>query len=378
MDAGRKRELEERVYAGERLTYDDGMALFDSDDLMWLGRLAHHRRTVLHGDRVSFVVNRSVEFAGDPVQRAVDLAREGVTELHLLSDPDLPWRRYPDLLCAMKEAVPGVRLTAFAAADLRRFAADAGGNLEAVLDELIHAGLDALTGGAADLDVAHLDVADLDLGLPDAADRRWALWSSVHRLAHVKGLPTAAAVRFGREEPRHRVGRLLRLRELQQETRGFTAVTPVRVTDAGASRVGDGDKGGGAADAAESAGTQPAGIQRAGIEAASPADALRMIAVTRLLVDNVPHVSADWPSLGLSVALLSLRFGADDLDAAGVEGGLASDPPPDPLRRDNLVELIHDTGFRPIERDSARAVVREYAAAPSLAERRSVPQQIWA
>ncbi|HEX7745384.1 MAG TPA: aminofutalosine synthase MqnE [Micromonosporaceae bacterium] len=373
MDAGRKRELEERVYAGQRLTYEDGVALFDSDDLIWLGRLAHRRRTGLHGDRVSFVANRSIDAAGDPARRAAELAGEGITELHVVSDPDLPWRRYPDILRAIKDAAPGVRLTAFTAADLHRFATAAGGPLEAVLDELIGAGLDALTGGG-----------DLGVGPAGGPDRPWELWSAVHRLAHAKGLPTTAAVPFGHlEEPRHRVGQLLRLRELQEETGGFTSVTPVRQRVAGVGPTRASDNGGGAVDRARPTGTEPTGIEPTGteptgIEPASPADALRMIAVTRLLVDNVHHVSADWPTLGLSVAVLSLQFGADDLDTAGAEGRLPGEPLPDPVGRDDLVELISDAGFRPVERDSARAVLREYAAPPSLADRRSVPQQIWA
>lgn len=363
MDAGQKRELEERVYAGERLTYDDGLALFESDDLIWLGRLAHHRRSARHGDRVSFLVNRSLEPAGDPVRQAADLAAEGITELHLAVDPEVPWPRYPVLLRAIKDAVPGVRLAAFTAADLHRFTAAAGGNLEAVLDELVGGGLDALTGGSHDLEV----------GSADEADRTWDRWSAVHRLAHAKGLPTTAAVLFGQlEGPDHRVGQLLRLRELQEQTDGFTVVTPVRrLVDVPAERTGG--NGGRARDAAG-----PASVEPPGIELASPADALRMIAVTRLLVDNVGHVSADWPTLGLSVALLSLQFGADHLDAAGVEGRLPGDPQPDPLSRDDLVDLIHDAGFRPVERDSGQVVVREYPAAPTLAERRSAPQQIWA
>jgi aminodeoxyfutalosine synthase len=387
MDAGRKRELEGRVYGGERLAYDDGVALFDSDDLIWLGRLAHHRRTDRHGDRVSFVVNRSVAPACDAVRRAAALAREGITELHVASDPDLPWRRYLTLLRAIKEAAPGVRLTAFTPADLHRFATAAGGSLEAVLDELVGAGLEALTGGDMDLDAGAHDVDGDDSGARESGagdpGRRWELWSAAHRLAHAKGLPTTAAVSFGRQdEPRHRVADLLRVRELQEETGGFTAVMPRRrvaeatAREALARRAGD--NGRWAADTARHAEIEPPGIEPVGIEPASPADALRMIAVTRLLVDNVRHVSANWPTLGLSVALLSLQFGADDLDTAGVGGRLPGEPLPDPMGRDDLVELIHDAGFRPVERDSALAVVREYDPAPSLAERRSAPQQIWA
>jgi aminodeoxyfutalosine synthase len=138
---------------------------------------------------------------------------------------------------------------------------------------------------------------------------------------------------------------LLRLRDLQEETGGFTTVTPLL-----------------------SSGEAPA----------SPIDGLRMVAVSRLVLDNLPHVSANWPALGLSVALLTLQFGVDDLDAAGVAGGTPTIPAPDPLSREELVELIHDAGFRPVERDGRHGVVCEYPAPPSLGERRSIPQQVWA
>lgn len=344
MEAGRKRELEEKVYAGERLTRDDGLALFGSEDLIWLGRLAHHVRTTRHGDRVSFVVSRRVDLAGDPVRQAAELSAGEVTELHLVADPGLPWRRHPDLLRAIKAATPGVQLAAFTASDLHLFSVASGGSLEAVLDELTAAGLDALAG-------------DLGVARPsDGGDAGWEQWSAVHRLASAKGISMAAALRFGDvEEPPVRVDRLLRLRELQDETGALTRVALV---------------GQGASD------RDPVRARAADLGPASVADVLRTAAVCRLLLDNVPHLSAGWPTVGLSVTLLSFQFGVDDLDAAGADSRSPGDPP-DPLTREDLVNLIQDAGFRPVERDSRHRVIHEYAAPPSLAERRSVPQQVW-
>jgi aminodeoxyfutalosine synthase len=346
MDSGRRLDVEQKVYAGGRLTREDGLALLDSDDLSWLGRLADHVRHGRYGDRVSFVANRRVDAAADPVRQVANLASDHVTELHLVADPALPWPRYPDLLRSLKRAASGVRLTAFTSADLARFAAASGGSLEAVLDELMAAGLDALAAG--------------NPAAWAAPDDGWGQWAAVHQLAHGKGMATGATLHFAAaDEPSQRVDRMLRLRDLQDETGGFASVTPLLTPGA------------------------------PGEAPASPIDGLRMVAVCRLVLDNLPHVAVDWPTLGLSVALLSLQFGVDDLDTSGAASGAASGvasgaaggapptPVPEPLGRDELVELIHDAGFRPVERDSRYGVVREYPAPPSLAERRSIPQQVW-
>ncbi|HEX2774244.1 MAG TPA: aminofutalosine synthase MqnE [Micromonosporaceae bacterium] len=331
MDSGRRLEVEQKVCVGERLTREDGMTLLDSDDLSWLGRLADRVRRGRHGDQVSFVVNRRIDASADPARQVANLATEHVTELHLAADPALPWPRYPDLLRSLKRAAPGVRLIAFTSADLDRFAVASGASLEAVLDELMAAGLDALAAG--------------NPAAWAAPDDGWERWAAVHRLAHAKGMTTGATLHFATpDEPSQRIDRLLRLRDLQDDTGGFTTVTPLLTS---------------------------------GEAPASPIDGLRMVAVSRVVLDNLPHVAANWPTLGLSVALLSLQFGVDDLDVAGIAGGAPATPTPDPLTRDELVELIHDAGFRPVERDGRHAVVREYPAPPSLAERRSIPQQVW-
>ncbi|GAB2613939.1 hypothetical protein Aab01nite_70330 [Paractinoplanes abujensis] len=222
MDAGRKRELETKVYAGERLTREDGEALFACDDLAWLGRLAHHRRTELNGDRVMF---------------------------------------------------------------------------------------------AADLDPAA-------------------------ELAGESAL--AALLPYGKnDDHKQRVDRLIGLREQQDATGGLLVLIPVL--------------------------HQPESGDHT--ETAAPAESLKTFAVARLLADNVPHVKSLWANHGLSVAQLTLNFGADDLDGSLADAGVT---------RDDLLELIWDAGFRPVERDARYEVVREHDQAPALAARRSEPQQVWA
>lgn len=222
MDAGRKGELEAKVYAGERLSRADGEALFACDDLAWLGRLAHYRRTELHGDRVLFTVD-------------VDPAGE--------------------------------------------------------------------IGGES---------------------------------------PAAALLPYGENDDHpQRVDHLLRVREQQDATGGLKVLIPLL--------------------------HQPESGDHT--ETAAPAESLKTFAVARLLVDNVPHVKSLWANHGPSVAQLTLNFGADDLDGSLTDAGIT---------RDDLLELIWDAGFQPVERDARYEVVREHDRAPSLAGRRSEPQQVWA
>ncbi|MEU1501699.1 radical SAM protein, partial [Streptomyces sp. NPDC005732] len=179
MDAGLKRELEEKVYSGERLSREDGIALYESDELAWLGELAHHARTVKNGDVVHFNVNRHLNmtnvctascaycsFQRKPgemdaytmrIEEAVRLAKtmesEHLSELHIVNGlhPTLPWRYYPRSLRELKKALPNVSIKAFTATEIHHFETISGLPASEVLDELIDAGLESLTGGGAEI-----------------------------------------------------------------------------------------------------------------------------------------------------------------------------------------------------------------------------------
>ena len=366
MDAGLKRELEAKVYAGERLTREDGIALYDSDDLAWLGRLAHHKRTEMNGDRVMFNVNRHLNltnvctascaycsFQRKPgerdaytmrVEEAVRLAKAmepaGITELHIVNGlhPTLPWRYYPRVLRELKAALPGVALKAFTATEVQWFEKISGRPADEILDELIDAGLESLTGGGAEIFDEEVRRRIVD------HDTHWADWSRIHRLAHRKGLRTPCTMLYGHiEEPRHRVDHVLRLRKLQDETGGFVVFIPLRFQhDA-------------AGDPRNRLMTQPM---------ATGAEALKTFAVSRLLFDNVPHVKNFWVMHGLTTAALSLSFGADDLDGSVVEYKITHDADgfgtPSEMTREDLLALIRDAGFRPVERNTRYQVVRRY------------------
>jgi aminodeoxyfutalosine synthase len=380
MDAGRKRELEDKVLAGERLDYQDGVDLYASDDLSWLGGLAHHVRTRKNGDRVYFNVNRHLNmtnvcsascaycsFQRKPgekdgytmrIEEAVRLAKEmepsGITELHIVNGlhPTLPWRYYPRSLRELKAALPQVSLKAFTATEIHWFERISGLPADEILDELIDAGLESLTGGGAEIFDWEIRSQIVD------HDTHWEDWSRIHRLAHSKGLKTPCTMLYGHiEEPRHRVDHVLRLRELQDETGGFQVFIPLRFQH---------DPG----DARNRLQNQPM---------ATPAESLRTFAVSRLLFDNVPHVKCFWVMHGLSVGQMSLNFGVDDLDGSVVEYKITHDADhygtPNTLTREALLDLIRDAGFTPVERNTRYEVVKEHDGPEP--GRRDVPQPVW-
>lgn len=406
LNPARKQELADKVTAGERLTRADGIDLYECDDLSWLGRLAHHRRT--HGsaggsgadpdradgadgpagaDRVMFNVNRHLNLTNvcsascaycsfqrkpgeraaytmrveEAVAKAEEMRGEQLTELHIVNGlhPTLPWKYYPRVLRELKAALPEVSLKAFTATEIHWFEKISGRDADEILDELIDAGLESLTGGGAEIFDWEVRQHIVD------HDTHWEDWSRIHRLAHAKGMRTPATMLYGHvEEPRHRVDHVLRLRELQDETGGFVVFIPLRYQH----------------DFHDSADGVVRNRLQARTTMAAPAESLKTFAVSRLLFDNVPHVKCFWVMHGLSVAQLSLQFGVDDLDGSVVEYKITHDADdygtPSVMHREDLLDLIWDAGFRPVERNTRYEVVREYDPPPTLADRRAEPQPI--
>ncbi len=384
LTSSRKAELSEKVAAGERLTRQDGEDLYESGDLAWLGGLAHRVRTAKNADVTYFNVNRHLNLTNvcvascaycsferkpgqadaytmrveEAVEKALAMKDEGLTELHIVNGlhPTLPWKYYPRVLRELKAALPDVALKCFTATEIHWFEQLSGLPADAVLDELIDAGLESLTGGGA-------EIFDWDVR-KQIVDHttHWEDWSRIHRLAHAKGLRTPATMLYGHiEEPRHRVDHVLRLRELQDETGGFVVFIPLRFHG---NPNGDDNN------------------RLSHLPMAQPADVLRTFAVSRLMLDNFDHVKVFWVMHGLSTSQLALNFGADDMDGSVVEYKITHDADgfgtPDKLTRDDLLALIRDAGFRPVERNTRYQVVREFEGPQPLAERRAEPQAVWA
>ncbi|MGI5349545.1 radical SAM protein [Streptomyces sp. CA-250714] len=313
MDAA---DIERKVRSGERLTREDGIALYDCDDLAWLGGLAHQTRTRHNGDVAYFAVHRTLEVTdvAEAVERATRWAADGVTEVRLTTGGETARSDLARVVRTLRGALPeNVAVTVSTA--------DAGAADD--LDELVDAGLAALSAEGQDL--------------------AWDEEARVHRLAHRKGLPTACAMRYGSTHDAAGreacVERVLRLRELQDETGGFHVFVPL---------LQDGPQG------------------------ATGAEVLKTFAVARLLFDNVPHVAVDWALHTEQTAQLVLQHGADEMAGRVVDDETEPEHDADALTRDDLLELIRDTGFHPVQRDTHYAALHTYEGPDP--QRRETPQ----
>lgn len=301
----------EKVAAGERLTRDEGLSLYASRDLNGLGYLANIVRERKNGNVATYVFNRyvnysnvcilSCQFCAFSAKKRDDHAFEmaipevaaktreawenGATEIHMVGGlhPTLPASWYLDLLRAMRAAAPGIHLKAFTAIEIRHLSDRVFKKpLRETLETLREAGLNALTGGGAEIFDA--GVRDIICRGKETAEE----WLDVHRTWHLMGQRSTATMLYGHvETAEHRIDHLLRLRELQDETRGFTAFIPFAFV--------------------------PETTELAHIRPACSTDELKNLAISRLMLDNFDHITAYWISLGLPLASIALNYGIDDL-----------------------------------------------------------------
>jgi aminodeoxyfutalosine synthase len=360
----------EKLRAGERLSYEDGVALFQHPDVVAVGKLANDVRERLHGDRTYFNRNMRLEVTNVCVASCLfcSFARleEGApgahtmkveeawrelearmddppSEIHVVNGlhPGLPFSYYEELLAGFKRIKPDIHMKCFTAVEIHFFARHYGMSYGEVLERLRRAGLDSLPGGGAE--IFHPEVRTRIAHDKATADE----YLEVHRVAHRMGMRTNATMLYGHIETfDHRVDHLLRLRALQDETGGLQAFIPLAF--------------------------HPDGNGMKNLPAPTAIDALRTVAVSRLLLDNVPHIKAYWVSMTPEVAQIALRFGADDIDGTIVHETIyraAGSRSPDGLTVERLVRLIQEAGRVPIERDTLYNVVREHprAALPEAA-----------
>jgi aminodeoxyfutalosine synthase len=356
--------IRQKMQRGERLSFEDGLALFRHSDVVAIGQLANEVRERLHGDRTYFNRNMRLEvtnvcvasclfcsFAkleeGAPGARTMRLedawseleARMGdpPSEIHIVNGlhPGLPFSYYEELLAGFKRIKPDIHMKCFTAVEIHFFAEHYGMTYREVLERLRQAGLDSLPGGGAE--IFHPEVRSRISHDKATGDQ----WLEVHRVAHALGIRTNATMLYGHIETfEHRVDHLLRLRGLQDETGGLQAFIPLAF--------------------------HPDGNGMKNLPAPTAIDALRTVAVSRLLLDNVPHLKAYWVSMTPEVAQIALRFGADDLDGTIVHETIyraAGSRSPGALTVDHLVRLIQEAGRVPVERDTLYNVVREHPRA---------------
>jgi aminodeoxyfutalosine synthase len=356
--------VREKVEANERLTFEDGLALMESDDILALGELADTARRVRGGDnRVYFVQNLYLNqtnvcrvkckfcafartekqegaYTHTPDELVEDALRQreltGFTEIHMVGgeSPHVGFDYYVEIVAKLHEAMPDVHLKCFTASEIHHMTKLSGLTHEAVLRELQAAGLGSLPGGGAEV------FADRVRRLVAPGKEHPDFWFHTHRTAHALGIPTHCTMLYGHVETyEERVDHLLRLRDLQDETGGFLAFIPLAFHP------------------------ENTVFERRGWTFTPGSDDLKLMAVSRLLLDNVAHVKAYWIMMGLPLAQVALHFGADDVQGTVVREEIfhaAGAETETEQKIEELVRVIQAAGRIPVQRDTLYNEVRRW------------------
>jgi aminodeoxyfutalosine synthase len=358
-DDSRLEPIAAKVLAGERLSFEDGLTLYGSADILAVGWLANWVREKLHGDVAYFNVNRHInptnvcvaacrlcafgrKKGGEgsytmALEQAWETAASGyseaVTEFHIVGGlhPDLPFEYFLDLVRGLKERFPQVHIKAFTMVEVAYLAKRAKLTIPQTLMRLKEAGVDSLPGGGAEIFADRIRHIICDHKI-DGGE-----WLETARAAHRIGLKSNATMLYGHiENDEDRVDHLLKLRALQDETVGFQTFIPLAF--------------------------HPDNTPLAHLPKTTGLTDIRQIAVGRLLLDNFPHIKAYWQMMTAKIAQIALRFGADDIDGTVIEEKIYHDAgatTPQGMRRDELMRLITAAGRVPVERDTLyRAVTR--------------------
>jgi aminodeoxyfutalosine synthase len=346
-------KLQDLLASGKRLSAQEALLLFHPEvRLHRLGLWAFEDRKRRWGDRTFYTVNSHLNPtnaciyrcpicafyrpAGHPEEETLQfdemlaVAEEawnsGCTEIHIVGGlhPGKPYPWYREIVRLIHEAFPRLAIKAWSAVEIAHFARITGQSLAAILEDLREIGLSCLPGGGAEI----FDPEVRRKIAPGKADSD--TWLEVHRTAHRLGIPTNATMLYGHiESAQHRVDHLLRLRSLQDETGGFQAFVPLPF--------------------------HPGGTKFSNLPRVSALEDLRVIAASRLVLDNFPHIKAYWISLGVPVAQIALEYGADDIDGTVRREKIfheAGSTVPQALAVDELCRLIHEVGQVPVERDA--------------------------
>jgi len=356
--------LAEKVLAGERLAAEDGARLFRARDFLGLGRLANHVREKRHGNVAYYNVNRYLnptnlcwvdcalcawakkvnepggyEMAIDEVVAEAGKGySEAVTEFHIVGGlhPTWPFEYYTGLLSALKKAYPGVHLKAWTMVELDWIARVGKKSVPDTIRALKDAGMDSCPGGGAEIFARR--VRDVICRNKITGEE----WLAIAKQCHLQGVRTNATMLYGSVETvEERVDHLLRLRALQDETGGITGLIPLAF--------------------------HPENTPLNHLPGTTGQDDLRVIAVSRLLCDNIPHIKAYWIQIGAKLAQIALFFGADDLVGTVVDETIthaAGATTASGMTRAEFERVIRESGREPFERDSEYRRVVRAASAP--------------
>jgi len=346
------RDIYDKVVAGERISEADALRLFESKDLNALGALADFVNQRKNGTRASYIVNRYVNYSNycilscqfcsfskkkrdadgfqfsieEIVQKGREALKIGITEMHIVGGlhPSLPFSYYTDMLRALKNLDSRLQLKCFTAIEILHLAWLAKKTVVQTLIELKDAGLDSLTGGGAE--IFNKDIRSQIAKGKESAEE----YLDVHRQWHKLGQRSTCTMLYGHvENLADRVDHLRRLRALQDETNGFVALIPLAY--------------------------QP---QDNDIPVEHPPtgfDSLRTIAISRIYLDNFPHLTAYWIGLGMKLAQVALSYGADDIHGTIIEEHIfhmAGATSPQLQTETDMVKAIREAGRTPVQRNS--------------------------
>jgi aminodeoxyfutalosine synthase len=347
--------IQRQLESKERLSLEDGIELFRSNDILAIGAMAHQVREKMHGRRVFYTINLHLnptnicsarcEFcafsrdAGDPDAYVLTLEEiEGkvrdavnrwqINEVHIVGghNPELGFEFYLEMIRRIHAISSEIYIKAFSAPEIDDLAKRSGLSWTEVLRRFQEAGLDGMPGGGAEIFESEVrrKLCPKKISGED--------WLSIHKTAHLLGLKTNATLLYGHiETDEQRVAHLLKLRDLQDQTKGFSAFVPLAYN-------------------------LPKGGQAPFLEKKVPDPFtsgfldLKMLSISRLLLDNIPHIKVHWPATDMKLAQVALSFGADDISGTNFHekvmreaGSRASQG----LSSEDLIRCIRDAGFDP-------------------------------
>lgn len=356
----RLRDIYERVAAGKRLSEEEALRLFAEDDLHALGALANFACQRKTRNRATYILNRYINYSNycilscqfcafarkkrdaggfqfsvaEIVEKARQALQVGITELHIVGGlhPSLPFGYYLEMLTALRALDSRLQLKCFTAIEVLHLSWLAKKSVRETLADLKAAGLNSLTGGGAE--IFRREVRSSIAKGKESAEE----WLDVHRTWHQMGGRSTCTMLYGHvESPADRVDHFRHLRQLQDETGGFTGFIPLPY--------------------------QPENNQIPVTKSPTGFDSLRTIAVSRLYLDNIDHITAYWVGLGLKLAQVALNFGADDLHGTILEEHIfhmAGAKSPQLQSEAEMIKAIRETGRIPVQRNTFYEPVKEW------------------
>lgn len=353
-------DILKKIRSQKRLSAEDGVRLYQCNDILVLGYLANMVRERLNGDNAYFIYNQHINYSnictnlckfcafGKPAEseKAYEMSIEDIrrkveerldepiTEIHMVGGihPELPFSYYIEALQAIKSVRPDVHIQAFTCVEIAHLAEISSQSVEKTLQDLVVAGLGSIPGGGAEVFSPRIREKTCEKKLSGEG------WLEVAKTAHRMGIKSNATMLYGHIETlEERVEHLGKLREAQDETGGFMTFIPLAF--------------------------HPKNTELSELTKSSGLEDLKNIAVARCFLDNFPHVKAYWVMIGVKLAQVALSFGADDIDGTVKEEiitHMAGAETEQAVASNQLIRIIKEAGRIPIERDTLYNVLRTY------------------